>query len=161
MGRRERRYVVSDRAAIPPGQGTVQVQGYIFPLGTGTCIQIRRTYAMTESGQYQEAPALLARGLANGASWALHQPVQIAPVTAQVLLLDARWKIVRTLHPLGEVQGTLEVFHWTNDRLMIAEIPQDDPYERPSWCGDDVTADPRYADAALAVHPYNEWAEAG
>ena len=161
MVRHRRRYLVVDEAVVPPARGTVQVQGFIFPLGAGTCLRIRREYVADAGGVYNEATPTLTRCLANGSAWQPAQQVEITPSAARLLLLDTKWKVVKSLYRLGDIPGTLEVFHWANDGVMIADISQDDPYERPAWCGDDVTSDGRFADEALAVRPYSGWGEAG
>jgi len=55
---------------------------------------------------------------------------------------------------------TVDVFAGANDGLVVAEVElaaeADDP-ARPPWLGAEVTADPRYRNAALAARPFTSW----
>lgn len=54
----------------------------------------------------------------------------------------------------------VDVFHGDNEGLVVAEIElgrEDEPFERPPWLGSEVSADRRYYNASLAMHPYSEW----
>ena len=47
-----------------------------------------------------------------------------------------------------------------NAGLVIAEVElgaDDQPFSRPPWLSDEVTADPRYYNSNLAMHPYRKW----
>lgn len=54
----------------------------------------------------------------------------------------------------------VDEFHGDNQGLVVAEIElpsEDAAFERPSWVGDEVSADPRYFNANLIAHPYRTW----
>ena len=54
----------------------------------------------------------------------------------------------------------IDVFEGENQGLVMAEIElpnEDKPFERPPWLGQEITADPRYSNASLAVTPYGKW----
>jgi adenylate cyclase len=54
----------------------------------------------------------------------------------------------------------IDVFEGENQGLVIAEIELPDESERfetPPWLGQEVTSDPRYANAALAIKPFSQW----
>jgi adenylate cyclase len=54
----------------------------------------------------------------------------------------------------------IDVFQGENEGLMIAEIelPHEDTlFEKPSWLGPEITADPRYSNAGLAMTPFGKW----
>ncbi len=54
----------------------------------------------------------------------------------------------------------VDEFHGENDGLVMAEIElgsPDEPFERPSWLGKEVTDDRRYYNGYLAEHPYKTW----
>ena len=54
----------------------------------------------------------------------------------------------------------VDEFHGENDGLVMAEIElgsPDEPFERPSWLGEEVTDDKRYYNGYLAEHPYKTW----
>ncbi len=61
-------------------------------------------------------------------------------------------------------QQTWEVdtFLGRNSGLLIAEIElesEQQPFDLPPWVGDEVSQDPRYFNARLADHPYQEWSQ--
>ena len=54
----------------------------------------------------------------------------------------------------------VDVFHGENEGLIVAEIElesEDQAFARPSWLGVEVSDDPRYLNAALALEPYSRW----
>ena len=61
----------------------------------------------------------------------------------------------------GSVDKTqVDEFHGENDGLVMAEIElgsPDEPFERPSWLGAEVTDDERYYNGYLARKPYKTW----
>lgn len=47
----------------------------------------------------------------------------------------------------------VDEFHGANEGLVLAEIElsrEDEPFDRPSWIGEEVTGDPRYYNSALS-----------
>lgn len=62
--------------------------------------------------------------------------------------------------PYGEHVFEVDEFYGENAGLIVAEVEldrEDEPFERPDWLGEEVTDDPRYANAALIEHPYSTW----
>lgn len=54
----------------------------------------------------------------------------------------------------------VDVFHGVNEGLVIAEVElssEDEPFERPSWLGKEVSGDRRYYNSMLTRKPYTEW----
>ena len=54
----------------------------------------------------------------------------------------------------------VDEFHGENEGLVMAEIElgsPDEPFERPSWLGKEVTDDRRYYNGYLAEHPFKTW----
>jgi adenylate cyclase len=54
----------------------------------------------------------------------------------------------------------VDEFFGDNQGLIVAEIElpaPDQPFARPPWIGQEVTSDPRYANAALSRRPYRLW----
>ena len=54
----------------------------------------------------------------------------------------------------------VDEFSGANAGLIIAEVElnsEDEEIELPEWVGDEVSSDPRYYNANLAKHPYQEW----
>lgn len=54
----------------------------------------------------------------------------------------------------------VDEFFGSNEGLVVAEIELDgvnESFEKPSWVGEEVTADSRYANQRLADAPYRDW----
>lgn len=130
------------------------VQGYV-------CTEPERTVRV----RIRDARAYLTikgRSSADGLSryeWEKEIPVQ----EARELLGLCRGAVIDKTRHLVDYRGhTFEVdeFHDANDGLLMAEIElgsPDEPFERPSWLGKEVTSDRRYYNSWLSSHPYSEW----
>jgi adenylate cyclase len=79
------------------------------------------------------------------------------------LLALCRGRLVeKTRHvvPMGALYWEIDEFTGDNAGLVLAEIElpdEDTPVPQPVWLGEEVTADPRYLNANLAVHPFARW----
>lgn len=88
----------------------------------------------------------------------------IPPADADGLLALCQSRIVeKTRHriPQGEHVWEIDEYDGLNRGLIIAEIElenESDAFDRPPWLGEEVTSDPCYLNANLAVHPFGEWA---
>jgi adenylate cyclase len=54
----------------------------------------------------------------------------------------------------------VDVFEGANTGLIMAEIElesEDQVFDWPSWCGEEVSGDRRYYNACLAEHPFINW----
>ena len=54
----------------------------------------------------------------------------------------------------------VDEFEGKNTGLVIAEIElksEDEPFDIPSWIGEEVTGDLRYYNSRLAIHPFQNW----
>lgn len=54
----------------------------------------------------------------------------------------------------------VDEFLGENAGLIVAEIElekEDQIFERPDWLGQEVTGDPRYANASLVSNPFSNW----
>lgn len=54
----------------------------------------------------------------------------------------------------------VDYFLGDNKGLIVAEIElksEDEEFELPEWCGEEVTYDERYINANLIKNPYKEW----
>ena len=63
--------------------------------------------------------------------------------------------------PVGAHLWEIDVFEGENAGLIVAEVElsaEDEEFERPSWLGEEVSADPRYYNTSLIAHPYARWA---
>ena len=66
----------------------------------------------------------------------------------------------RWIVPAGLRKFEVDEFHGENDGLVMAEIElgsPDEPFESPSWLGEEVTDDKRYYNGYLAEHPFKTW----
>jgi len=58
----------------------------------------------------------------------------------------------RYVIPAGKHFFEVDVFHGSNEGLIVAEIElesEDEKFERPEWLGKEVTGDPRYYNSSL------------
>lgn len=54
----------------------------------------------------------------------------------------------------------VDEFQGNNKGLVVAEIEltsEDQPFHKPLWVGKEVTGDPRYLNANLALNPFTKW----
>ena len=66
----------------------------------------------------------------------------------------------RWIIPAGGRKFEVDEFHGENEGLVMAEIElesPDEPFERPSWLGEEVTGDKRYYNSYLARIPFKNW----
>lgn len=82
---------------------------------------------------------------------------------ALMLLGDAR-RISKTRYLIPNTDGkhTWEVdeFYGDNEGLVMAEIElssEDEPFDKPSWLGEEVTGDRRYYNSHLLQYPFKSW----
>ncbi|MBU3666342.1 MAG: CYTH domain-containing protein [Chthoniobacterales bacterium] len=67
---------------------------------------------------------------------------------------------VRHLVPHGGRVFEVDEFLGANAGLIVAELELrrvDENVSLPSWIGREVSGDPRYANAALSLHPFGAW----
>jgi adenylate cyclase len=60
----------------------------------------------------------------------------------------------------GDHVWDLDLFHGENAGLIMAEVElerPDEPFEMPTWAGQEVSADLRYYNVNLAQTPYTRW----
>lgn len=81
---------------------------------------------------------------------------------AAMLTLCRGGLVEKTRHTLDRPGGhwTVDVFAGANAGLVLAEVElaaEDTAVDLPDWAGEDVTADPRYRNAALSTHPFTSW----
>jgi adenylate cyclase len=68
----------------------------------------------------------------------------------------------RYLVPLGKHVFEVDVFHGPNNGLIVAEIElshEEEPFEKPSWLGEEVTGRKKYYNSMLMKFPYSGWYE--
>jgi adenylate cyclase len=62
--------------------------------------------------------------------------------------------------PFGGHVWEVDVFHGENEGLFVAEIEladENESFEKPTWVGEDVSEDRRYANSVLSVTPFKAW----
>ena len=77
------------------------------------------------------------------------------------LTVDGIVEKTRYYHRTDSHVWEIDVFKRHNKGLVVAEIElkdEDDVFEKPSWVGEEVSDDPRYANSSLSTTPYKEWA---
>lgn len=70
--------------------------------------------------------------------------------------------VVKTRYSVeyGSKHWVVDVFDGRNAGLTLTEIEldsEDENFSIPPWLGDNITADHRYSNFALAINPYGEW----
>ena len=66
----------------------------------------------------------------------------------------------RWLVPCGKHTFEVDEFFGENDGLLLAEVElsaPDEPFEKPSFLGQEVTGDRRYYNSSLRINPYRNW----
>jgi len=66
----------------------------------------------------------------------------------------------RHLVPSGKHIIEIDEFEGDNEGLVLAEIEletENEPYEKPSWLGDEVTGNRQYYNYFLSKFPYKTW----
>lgn len=66
----------------------------------------------------------------------------------------------RWIVPVGRRFFEVDEFHGENEGLVLAEMElenPEDPFERPSWLGEEVTGNSRYYNGYLARNPFRNW----
>ncbi len=102
-------------------------------------------------------------GSASGAS-RFEWEKEISVEDAKALLVICEPGVIdKTRHLIkadGEHIYEVDEFYGENEGLTIAEIElasEDEPFEKPSWLGPEVTGDSRYYNSMLMRNPYKNW----
>lgn len=93
--------------------------------------------------------------------WEKEIPVKEAQ---SLLLLCEKGVIEKTRFeiPVGNHVFEVDEFYGENQGLVMAEIElshENEPFEKPSWLGKEVTNDQRFYNAYLSKNPFSEWEE--
>ncbi len=150
----ERKFLVCGEFRTDATEATEIVQGYLSSLpGRTVRVRIRGEKGyITVKGKAGES------GI-DRFEWEKEIPVDDA---RELLRLCEPFPVEKTryLVPYGGHLFEVDVFHGENSGLVMAEIElasADEEFEKPPWLGEEVSFDPRYYNAALAVNPYNRW----
>ena len=66
----------------------------------------------------------------------------------------------RWLVPSGKHTFEVDEFFGENEGLLLAEVEletPDEPFDKPTFLGKEVTGDRRYYNSSLRIHPYSKW----
>ena len=93
-----------------------------------------------------------------------HEFEYIIPLDeARSLIRMSPYPIIEKTRYVVEYEGKaweVDEFHADNDGLTVAEIELDEEnesFKKPSWVGEEVTADYRYLNSNLAKNPFCSW----
>ncbi len=87
-------------------------------------------------------------------------PVEDARELLRVFAPAARIEKTRCHYRYGGRLWEVDVFGGANAGLVMAEVElasEGEPFDTPPWVKREVSGDPRYFNANLALHPYPEW----
>jgi len=146
----ERKFLVHRERLPQLPEGETIIQGYIPALNRITVrVRIRAARAW-----------LTLKGASTG--------IRRSEFEYEIPLSDAR-DMLAQLCQAGVVEKTryeilhagqrweLDIFAGANAGLLVAELElphEDQPFEKPDWVAEEVSADPRYSNQALLQHPW-------
>jgi len=148
----ERKFLV-DTAKLPPlPKPHIIKQGYVP--ANGVTVRVRL---------YDEKAFLTLKGRTQGVSRLEFEypiPVPDAEEMLKALCMQPfidkkRYEIIHKGHC-----WELDIFEGENQGLVIAEIElssENEPFEKPEWVTQEVSADPRYRNGNLITNPYSQW----
>lgn len=150
----ERKFLVCGDFRNEATEATEIVQGYLSSApGRTVRIRIRREKGyITVKGKSDES------GIGRY-EWEKEIPFDEA---RELLRLCEPYPVEKTryLVPFMGHIFEVDVFHGVNSGLVMAEIElgsPGEPFDKPSWLGEEVSEDPRYFNSALSVKPYMSW----
>ncbi|ESQ11079.1 MAG TPA: CYTH domain-containing protein [Chromatiaceae bacterium] len=150
----ERKFlVVNDCWRDAAESETHVLQGYLSSAGNAT-VRVRIK---------GDAAFLTIKGRVQGLRRSEYE-YQIPPADAERMLreLSLPALIDKTRYQVrcGEHVWELDCFHGANAGLVMAEIElgdENEPFQMPTWAGQEVSDDPRYFNSNLAQQPYTTW----
>lgn len=152
----ERKFLVDDESFRKDAVKSYHIkQGYIAHDGGNTVrIRIRDNQGfLTIKGKSTE-------GGMSRPEW----EIEISQKDAEELFaLCKKGRIEKIRHIIpapGGRKWEVDEFAGENSGLIMAEIElgsSNEPFEKPSWLGPEVTGDPRFFNSYLSLHPYTTW----
>ena len=153
----ERKFLVNGDGWRPGATGVPYRQGYLGA-GADACCTVRVRVA-------GDRAFLTVKGRAVGGSRDEYEyPIPIADAEEMLDRLCVGGRIEKRRHRVSFAGHTWEVDEFTGENapLVVAEVELDRidaEVSLPSWVGLEVTEDPRYTNAALALRPYARWGQ--
>lgn len=152
----ERKFLVEGDFLSEATSKTRIVQGYI-------CSEMGRTVRVRIR---DDKGYLTVKGAASSSGLSRYEFEREVPLedAEQMLRLCEQESInkERYLVPYKGHTWEVDVFHGHNEGLILAEIElsrEDEPFERPSWLGKEVTGDRRYYNSVLTRTPFHIFEE--
>lgn len=154
----ERKFLVDHDAwdALSKPAGVQYKQGYILSDETRT-VRVR----VTEHHGYITLKGPSGVNRMSRAEYEYEIPIAEAEQILAGFTTNGTQKI-RYRIPAGNFTWEVDVFSGDNNGLIVAEIEltsEEDEFEIPAWITEEVTADGRYANSSLAIHPFKHWAK--
>ncbi|PVD53179.1 adenylate cyclase [Terrimonas sp.] len=150
----ERKFLINHNKwnTLPKPQGKLYRQGYLLN-------DIHKTIRVRLSN---ENAFITIKGKTTGATRSEFE--YNIPLTDAKQLLDnfSNNEISKTRYNISyrSKLWEIDVFHGENEGLIVAEIElqsEGEPFDIPDWVTEEVTHDPRYYNANLAVLPFKRW----
>ena len=149
----ERKFLVTGDEWRAMATGVFYSQGYL-------CLEKERTVRVRIAG---DKAFLTVKGKSSGISRMEYEypipledaRVLLAQLCVQPVIEKKRYRI----HYQGFV-WEVDEFFGENEGLLVAEIElaaEEQVFEKPSWVGEEVSFDRRYANAGLVKNPYSSW----
>ncbi len=149
----ERKFLLAGDGWRGLAEGVEYRQGYL-------CAEQARTVRVRIAG---DQGFLTIKGAAAGITRSEYEyaiPVEDARALLDTLCPQPQIEKKRYTIPFKGFLWEVDEFFGLNQGLIVAEIElsyENQPFERPEWIGREVTADRRYANAALCIAPFNTW----
>ena len=149
----ERKFLVEGDAWRTGARGVPYRQGYL-DTGAGCTVRVRVA---------GERAFLTIKGPPQGAVRDEYEyPIPVADAEELLGRLCSGGCIEKVRHRVTHAGRVWEVDEFTGENapLVVAEVELkriDDEVSLPPWVGREVTEDPRYTNAALALQPYSRW----
>jgi len=151
----ERKFLVTNGTwRETAGEGLSCEQGYIFLDPETVTVRVRLLAARG---------FLTLKGPTQGISRSeMEYPILAKDAEFMLQNFCANRRIFKKRTPLmfNGLLWEVDEFLGSNQGLVLAEVEleqADQPFEKPPWLGEEVSFDPRYFNAALALHPFTMW----
>jgi CYTH domain-containing protein len=149
----ERKFLLRNESWRAGATGTLYRQGYLNSSKERT-VRVR-----TADGK----AFLTIKGLNVGTTRAEYEyPIPVDECNAMLDTLAEKPLIEKKRYRIkcGELVWEIDEFFGDNKGLIVAEVElqsEDQPFDKPSWLGQEVSGDPRYFNSNLIGHPFTKW----
>lgn len=149
----ERKFLVTGDEWRGVAAGVFYCQGYL-------CLEKERTVRVRIAG---DKAFLTIKGKSSGISRMEYEyPIPLEDARVLLVELCVQPVIEKKRYRINHLGFVWEVdeFVGENEGLLVAEIElaeEEQEFEKPSWIGEEVSSDRRYANASLVKNPYSGW----